>query len=118
MTKNAEFIKASLRIELEKRGRTMEEFEQYLRQSPNQKTAFDASQVGDVLKGLANIYGLTAVGAGAGLGYGGYKAYQSMRNSDEEIAKKQSEKRQYIDATRRLMAAQHDSLNDASMGLI
>lgn len=118
MTKNAEFIKAALRLELEKHGHTMEEFEQYLGKSPNQKTAIDASQVGDVLKGLANIYGLTAIGTGAGLGYGGYKAYQSMRDSDEQIAKKQREKQQYIDATRRLMAAQHDSLNDASMGLI
>lgn len=118
MTKNAEFVKAALRVELEKRGRTMEEFEQYLKQSPNQKTAFDVSQVGDVLKGLANIYGLTAVGTGAGLGYGGYKAYQAMRDSDDQIGKKQREKQQYEEATRRLMAAQQDASHDATMGLI
>ena len=115
MTNNAALIKAALRLELEKQGASLEDFEKTLSTSSLHKTAagwlIDSKLISDMGKGLLNASGLTAVGVGGLAGYGGYKAYKGIQDTDSQSAKMDSEKQQYIDATRSLLAAQHAAKN-------
>ena len=112
MTKHAELIKAALRIELEKNGHTLEEFENILHQPDSVKLAsnlWDPTKIFDIGKGFLNAGGLSAGIVGGLGGYGAYKAYRGVQDTDEQTAKRMQEKQQYEEATHRLLLAQQAS---------
>ena len=119
MTKDAELIKAAIKLELEKSGSSLTELEATLRKQAMEKEAGGAGwglmlspdHLTQLVGGGANLVGLAAAGVG-GLGaIGGFQAYKGLADSDEKLAKKRFEADQYRRATESLMAAKmHNTL--------
>ena len=101
-------IKASIAIELQKQGSSIEDFEVELSHGCT-KTANALSAVVAALKSLGTIGAGTAA-AGGLIGAGGiYGAYKGNQDSDDKINKKMQERQQYIDAMNSLQAAGQES---------
>lgn len=118
MTKQAELLKAALRVELDKKGSSLADLESDLKKEAMEKRAagpggfllnVDPSHVMSIFGSIANLYGLSAAGVGAAGAYAGFQGYKGLANSDEKIDKKQQEAQQYKDALRSLTSAQQNN---------
>ena len=117
MTKNAELIKEVVQRELAKTGHTLSDFEANLKKLSLEKNAgmdgFLLSLSPEHFSGLAsnfaNIGGVSAIGLGLAGAVGGYKGYEQLANSDDNIDKKQHEADEYKRALHSLMAARQQN---------